>query len=161
MKQDSGPDSWFTTMIDLYKLPADFPGVSDYCRERDPIKRVRLLEGILASDLDNARFIPYIQVHEFEALLFSDPEGFSIAFPANAKDVSTLKTIRKSFETPEHIDDGECSAPSKRIVSLLPDYDKVSAGPLVAKQIGLPRLRAECLHFDDWLERLERAGKTS
>lgn len=156
MNQDSASDSWFTTMVDLYRLPTDFPGM-DNCRNTgDPIKKAECLEGSLASNLNNPRLVPYIQVHEFEALLFSDPASFSIAFPGNNPELAALDHIRDDFKTPEHINDN--SAPSKQILSLLPQYDKVSAGLLIAKQIGLTKLRAECHHFNDWINRLEKAG---
>lgn len=71
MKQDQQPDAWFTTMIDLYALPDDFPGFEDCARRGNPTERVECLEERLAQDLAHRRFIPYIQLHEFEALLFS------------------------------------------------------------------------------------------
>jgi hypothetical protein len=107
--------------------------------------------------MNHPRFVPYVQLHEFEALLFSDPQSFSIAFPGIGAEVAKLQAIRSAFDTPEHIDEREHFAPSKQILKILPQYDKPVYGPLIAKQIGLARLRKECPHFDAWLARLEAA----
>lgn len=80
MKQDQQPDARFTTMVDLYGIPMDFPKL-DFCRAPlDPEERVRCLEEALLDDMERRfpqvharqRLIPYIQLHEFEALLFAD-----------------------------------------------------------------------------------------
>ena len=155
MKQDSGRDSWFTTMVDLYRLPSDSPGVAASRRIVDPIDKVEFLEERFSSNVHHQRFIPFVQLHEFEALLFSDPQCFSIAFPSVGTEVAELEAIRRQFKSPEHIDEGD--PPSKRICKLLPQYVKPVSGPLIAKHIGLAKLRAECQHFNKWLKRLEEA----
>ena len=157
MKQDPGPDSWFTTMVDLYRLPSDFPGTPESRGIVDPIQKVEFLEERFSSDLNHLRFVPYIQLHEFEALLFSNPQSFSIAFPSVSTELAELRAIRRAFETPEHIDEGNNTSPAKRICRVLPQYVKPLSGPLIAKRIGLAKLRAECRHFDRWLEHLEAA----
>ncbi|HEV2495810.1 MAG TPA: DUF4276 family protein [Terriglobia bacterium] len=158
MKQDSGADSWFTTMVDLYRLPSDFPGITESRAHTDPIEKGELLEARFSGNLNHPRFVPYIQLHEFEALLFSDPQSFSIAFPSvSTAQLAELQAIRSAFNTPEHIDEGNDTSPSKRICGLLPQYVEPLSGPLIAKQIGLAKMRAECHHFNGWLERLEAA----
>jgi Domain of unknown function (DUF4276) len=159
IKQDSGADARFTTMVDLYRLPSDFPGITESRSLADPVKKVEFLEKRFSESLKHQRFVPYIQLHEFEALLFSDPEKFSRAFPSLGAELERLEAIRRSFRSPEHIDEGDDTAPSKRILALLPDYVKPVAGPLIAKQIGLAKLREECQHFSKWLERLEEAKR--
>jgi hypothetical protein len=157
-KQDQRPDAWFTTMFDLYALPDDFPGYDDCSRGSDPTQRVECLEERLAQDLAHRRFIPYIQLHEFEALLFSDPRQFETAFPDAPTVIDQLIAIRNEFPTPEHIDERPELAPSKRILNLLPDYRKPVAGPTILKHIGLATLRHECPHFDRWIQRIEAAA---
>jgi hypothetical protein len=157
MRQDQQPDAWFTTMLDLYALPKDFPDFEDCARRRGPTERVECLEERLAQDLSHRRFIPYLQLHEFEALLFSDPQQFEIAFPDNPSAIEQLKTIRDQFPNPEEIDDSPETAPSKRILKILPDYEKTVAGPTILKQIGLPTLRRQCPHFNQWIEKIETA----
>jgi Domain of unknown function (DUF4276) len=155
MKQDSAADAWFTTMVDLYRLPSDFPGIAESRALADPVTKAEFLESRFSSDLNHLRFVPYIQLHEFEALLFSDPQSFSIAFPGASTALADLEAIRRAFKTPEHINEGDDTSPSKQIRKLLPEYVKPLSGPLIAKQIGLARLRAECRHFNRWLERIE------
>ena len=137
MKQDSRLDSWFTTMVDLYHLPSDFPGIAESRQVADPIEKVEFLEARFGSDLNHPRFVPYIQLHEFEALLFSRPQDFSFAFPSIGTELVDLEGIRNQFQTPEHIDEGDNTSPSKRIRNVLPGYVKPLAGPLIARQIGL------------------------
>jgi hypothetical protein len=157
MKEDQNEDSWFTTMIDLHRLPTDFPGsatVSSTLAGRD---RVTALQAELSKDMlarlgnlsVGQRLIPYIQLHEFEALLFSDPQAFLAAFPGAQSAVSHLTAIRRRFRSPEDID-----TPSRHILSVLQDYDKPASPLIIAKQIGLPTIRSQCPHFDDWLSQL-------
>ncbi len=152
MKQDRKPESWFTTMVDFYRLPADFPGAGTVLSIADPLEKVKFLQTELRRDLDHRQFIPYIQLHEFEALLFSDPSAFSIVFPGETAAIAELIEIRQANLSPEHIDDGEDTAPSKRICKLLPDFEKPTSGPIIAREIGLHKIRSECRHFDAWLE---------
>jgi hypothetical protein len=154
MKQDRQPDARFTTMIDLYRLPRDFPGFAD-CRHPEPIERVACLEEQLARDVKDPRFLPYLQLHEFEALLFSDVSKFESRFPDDQSLILELLAIRRSFATPEHIDDHPDLAPSKRISSLRRDYKKPVDGPTIAANIGLAILRRECPHFDQWVAKME------
>jgi hypothetical protein len=155
MKQDHHPDSWFSTMVDLYRLPGEFPGLEECRRFRDPIERACYLEKCLGSDLAHPRFVPYIQVHEFEALLFSDPACFAIAFPNSKNAIGKLAGIRQAFPTPEYIDDGERTSPAKRICAVLPGYVKPVSGPIIARKIGLAALCRECTHFSAWIEALK------
>ena len=98
---------------------------------------------------------PYVQRHEFEGLLFSDVEGFRSLSQFSEPQEAQLLGIRRQFATPEEIDDGPATAPSKRLTSLLPRYDKRADGPLVAETIGIARIRAECPRFDGWLKKIE------
>ncbi|MGO9227854.1 MAG: DUF4276 family protein [Bryobacteraceae bacterium] len=161
MRQDSHPESWFTSMIDLYALPDDFPGYGECSKVGDPVKRVECLEAGFAQDIAHRQFIPYIQLHEFEALLFAEPRKFNIAFPGETSKIDTLLSIRDEFPSPEHIDDGSDTAPSKRILQVYPDYKKTVAGPEISAQIGMATLRRECSHFDGWIRRIEHVAKSN
>ena len=163
MLEDQNPDARFTTMFDLYALPNDFPGYQDSLKAPDPYERVSILEDALREDLDDWRFIPYIQLHEFEALLLSDPQKLDSQFYEYDKEIARLIKVADEFDSPEMIDDGTHTAPSKRIIAEIPEYDgrKVSAGPIVAERIGLPALRAKCRHFSEWLDKLESLSDSS
>lgn len=161
LKQEKGGDVFFTTMIDLYAIPAEFPGLSEAEKLRHlPDKRVEALEQAFARDVGDNRFVPYIQLHEYEAYLFSDPTWFKYFYDHHEKQIDALKAIADSHATPELIDDGPHSAPSKRIIAELPDYEdaKTVVGPQVAELIGLDVIRGKCPHFAAWLSRLENLG---
>lgn len=157
MKEDQNADAWFSTMFDLYALPTNFPDFEQIGGGRDPYDRVERLENAFASRLGHRRFIPYIQLHEFEALIFVDVQRLSTEFMERKVDISTLVQIVQDAGNPEIIDDGSETAPSKRIISKVPEYAsrKPSAGPLVVEKIGLGALRQKCVHFAKWISRLE------
>ena len=157
LKEDGNPDARFTTMFDLYALPRDFPGYEAAGQVNDPRQRVAALESALKDDIDDWRFIPYLQLHEFEALLLADPQKMEVQFPGSDDGIRKLVEMASLFESPELIDDGRDTAPSKRISHTIPEYygRKASAGPLVAGHIGLAALRSKCEHFGEWLNRLE------
>jgi hypothetical protein len=156
MKQERGRDVRFTTMVDLHRLPLDFPGYDDCKRRSDPHTRAECMENHLQADIQDDRLVPYIQLHEFEALLFSDVRMFEIAFPSQASEVSRLKSVRDDFPSPEHINDRPDQSPSKRILDVIPEYEKIVSGVSIVQHIGLPVLRKECTHFGRWLDQLEQ-----
>lgn len=104
------------------------------------------------------RVIPYVQLHEFEGLLFSRPETFQAVSGARRTSVAELRGVRSGFASPELINDGKHTAPSKRIQRALPRYRKEVHGPRLASRIGLAAIRLECERFDAWLSRLEELG---
>lgn len=146
-----------TTMLDFYGLPQDFPG-----RKKMPggscYERVVHLESEFQKDIRHRKFLPYLELHEFEAMMFVSPGEIAKLFPK--QDVKEeLLTIKSEFQSPEEINDNPNTAPSKRLVSLLPQYQKPLHGPLVILEIGLERIRGECPHFNEWLEKLEALGE--
>ena len=104
---------------------------------------------------DQSRIFPYIQQYEFEGLLFSNVGSFRLIPEVDEECLEKLGQIRQQFETPEHINDNSTTAPSKRITALIPTYNKVLHGLLVAGETGLDRIRNECPRFNGWLNRLE------
>jgi hypothetical protein len=161
LKQDKASDARFSTMLDLYHLPSNFPGYVDRKKESDPYRRVALLEKKLAEAVQDPRFVPYLQLYEFEALLLANPQAFDIYYDKYPREIEKLVDLVTDFNSPEQINDGENTAPSKRIASLIPDYSraKPTAGPIIAAKIGLPAIREKCPHFDAWLRRLESLGQ--
>lgn len=158
LKEDSNSDVFFTTMIDLYAIHPDFPGLAESeSLRQNPTKRVEFLEQCFTEDINDHRFIPYIQLHEYEAYLFADPTCFEYFDDHHAKEIEALKAIADQYQTPELINDGQQTAPSKRIMALFPDYGKAKStfGALLAELIGLQVIRSRCPHFNTWLSRLE------
>jgi hypothetical protein len=150
-------EAYVSTMFDLFRLPSDFPRWQEAEQARaDPYRRAAILEEGLGEEIDSRMFIPYVQLHEFEALLFSDVETADLLLSTvSASRLKEMRAVRSAFETPEHINDGPATAPSKRLKALYPRYDKAAYGPLVASQIGLDVLCRQCRHFGEWIERLQ------
>ena len=121
----------------------------------------RILQAIkskIRTQWNQSRVLPYVQQYEFEGLLFSDVSAFQ-KLPAVSLDVvEELKNVRLRYRTPEDINDGTPSAPSKRLIRLIPRYKKAVDGPIVAQAIGLIQMRAECHRFNAWIDRLEAMG---
>jgi len=103
---------------------------------------------------DQRRFVPYVMMHEIEAMLFIDCEAFAQAID-HAELAGPFRQVRESFNTPEEINDSPETAPSKRILALVPNYQKPLLGVAAASEIGLAVIRRECPHFGHWLAGLE------
>ncbi len=157
MKEDGNRECRFTTMFDFYRLPHDFPDYDEAMQQKDPYEKVRKLELALLHDIGDSRFIPYLQLHEFEALILADPAKLDWEYLEHERPIDELVKMMEG-EEPELINDGPETAPSKRILSRIPEYDKATAGVSIAGHIGLPTLRAKCPHFNDWLTKLENLG---
>lgn len=142
-----------TTMFDLYALPNDFPGSDSLPKTSDPFQKAEYIEQEMAKDIGHKNFIPNLLVHEFEALLYSQPQAFSNWFDTSV--VSRLEAEREAFTSPEHINDDPVTAPSKRILRCCDGYEKPLHGSLIAIDIGLDTIRQQCQHFNQWLLRLE------
>ncbi len=159
-KEDRDPNVRFTTMVDLYKLPRNVPGY-DEALSLAPYQRIAMLEQQIATAVGSDRLIPYIQLHEFETLLYADITKWDKGLTASARAIERLEESVRGFPNIEFIDDGENTAPSKRILQVFPHYEKVVMGPPLARDIGLDAMRKKCRHFNEWLSRLESLGDAS
>lgn len=158
LKQDSADDAYFTSMIDLHALHRGFPGAEEAEMHRDdPYRRIRMLEESWADKTQDRRFIPHIQLHEYEAYLFTDISVLASYYEGRKRDIDRLKRRVGDLDSPELIDDGPESAPSKRIIACVPRYesDKLTVGVQAATRIGLPAIRERCPHFSIRVARLE------
>ena len=156
LREDRDAEAFFTTMIDLYALPSEFPGWDEARKKFVPRDRVLILEEAFRTEMGDDRFYPYIQLHEFEALLYCDLSQLEKRIPNSEKAIAKLLTD-VAGSAPEDINEGATTAPSKRIIRQLPIYEKIKVrigAPAVAT-IGLHTLRMKCPHFDEWLRKLE------
>lgn len=159
LKTDKHNETRFTTMFDLYALPDDFPGYNEAIKLSDPYMKVEVIEQALKADIDDWRFIPYIQLHEFEALLFTKPSELELEYFHHKAAIQALENILQQFRNnPELINDRSDFAPSKRIIQLIPEYEgnKVNVGAVIAGIIGIDKLKQSCSHFRNWVEQLEK-----
>lgn len=137
-----------TSLVDFYGF-----------RGKGALSSEELLEAVRAEigRFDERFVFPYVQMHEFEGLLFSDVGTFERVIPGAP--IDDLRSIRAAFDTPEDINDDPDTAPGKRIRQLIPTYRKRLHGPGVALETGLDRIRRECPRFDAWVGRLEALGE--
>ena len=165
LRQDTEAIS--TTMVDFYGMPQTgnraWPGRAQANGMPFEQKAEVVQEEIardVAAEVDGAyqRFLPYVVMHEYEGLLFSDPGAFAEAI--GRKDLADhFRAIREGFDTPEEINDSPATAPSKRVESLVPGYQKPLMGTIAAQRIGLAAIREECPHFNSWVQALEHWGR--
>ena len=141
-----------TSLVDFY----GFKGKGSLTPHELEQRLLNNIQSEIHRNWDARRVIPYIQVHEFEALLFSDTTAFpAIITTLSLELLAELTDIRQQFPTPEHINDNPNTSPSHRITDIIPRYNKVVAGPLIAQEIGLPTIRQQCPRFNAWLTSLE------
>lgn len=165
LRQKSAPV--VTTLFDLYKLDKRFPGFEQSQAIRDLGQRLALLRRELHTDVVAAagclpgRFIPYIQAHEFEALLFSDVPTLTGVEPAWEAATAALSAARTAADSPEHINDGPESKPAAHLERELknPGYRKRTHGPVAAQKIGLAKIEAECAFFAAWLAQIRELAQ--
>ncbi|MBW2632361.1 MAG: DUF4276 family protein [Deltaproteobacteria bacterium] len=159
LKQDR--DCICTIMFDYYGMPLCWPGRQE-ANGKHPTQASQIVQEAIAADVQqelgtsfNAeRFVPYVQMHEFEGLLFSGPEV--LAKTLGRMDLTDdFNAIRQQFSNPEEINDNLSTAPSKRIMGLCDSYAKVADGTLAAQGIGLDTIRSQCPNFNSWLTAIE------
>jgi hypothetical protein len=163
LKQRS--DTYVSTMFDYFRIHKEWPGLKDI-REKGNKKfltveqKAKIVEDATMEEICNAssnyslaeRFIPYIQMHEFEALLFSDAE---ILAKKAGVDLPTIQAILNGYNNPEEINDDPAKAPSKQLEKLIYNYRKIALSTEISNAVGIRSIRAKCPHFSNWLTKLE------
>lgn len=132
-----------TTMYDLY----GFQGRDDRGADEMEQQLSAILGGV-------AKFIPYVQVHEFEALVFAGPDEAAEVLK-NPQVANGMRRVVQQCGAPEQINHGYDSCPSRRLKKIHPAYDKVAHGYRIIERIGLAKVRIACPRFGAWLTRLE------
>jgi hypothetical protein len=170
-------DTYVTTMFDYYAIDPSWPGMTliNERKKSGALISANEIGSILAKATQKAvqarfphsenRFIPYFCVHEFEALLFSDPEILRQKLNLTLETIGgnlikkdKITAILSEFSSPEDINNSYETAPSKRIQSFFPhpkSYKKIKMGLSISKAITLEKIRMECSHFDSWVTQLE------
>lgn len=160
LRQASAPV--VTTFFDLYRLDKRFPGLGASQQIADLTEKLNCLHHALHQDIVQAsscqphRFIPYIQAHEFEALLFSDVKVLTDTETTWQRAYMALFQARESVASPEYINHGEATKPKARLEAALthPKFKNTTGGIRAAKRIGLSKMESECLHFGAWIQQL-------
>lgn len=152
------PDAIITTFLDYYGIDKShkFPNWAESKLIQHKTTRMEFLEKGMDDFIeDTINFIPYIQLHEFEALVFSDYNAFEILYDEQDANLYALKKICTDYPNPEDINDSAVTAPSKRLIKNINRYNKKESGIDLLLVIGLEKIRNKCPHFNDWLKKLE------
>jgi hypothetical protein len=149
-----------TTFFDYYGVKTKkFPNWKETVgiNKANVRERIEILENSMLEEIDSNlryRFIPYVQLHEFEALLFNNIEVFDDMFEFEQYDRAELLNVFNEFPDPEMIDQGTETSPSHRLIKIIPAYRKVIQGNAIAEKIGIEQIRQKNKHFNDWIEQL-------
>jgi len=159
-------NTYISTMFDYFRIDPNWPGMSDVSKRIrnganlsaiDKAKTLEaetfsaIVESFSGHDSEN-RFIPYIEMHEFEALLFSDAD---ILAEKSGINILEIQKINDEYENPEEINDNPTKTPGKRLEALKTGYRKVAMGKTISEAIGIKKIREQCPHFNNWLTKLE------
>lgn len=150
--KSSRKDFVVTTFIDFFRIPNTMPRYEECMAKVSKIERVEALESAMNENIGDRRFFSYIQLHEFEALLFSNNNGFAYYFPEEC--AKRTGNIVSSYENPEDINSSPEGAPSKRLLALKSDYNKVLEGNLIALEVGIMSMLEKCPRFNRWITQI-------
>lgn len=157
LKQEG--DIIVTSLIDFFRLKSDFPKFDEASIIVDKVDRVSFLETAIKDDINHPRFFPYIQLHEFEGILFSSNDGFDYIPDIPPANRAQLRSACEAYDNPEFLNDGALTAPSKRLEKLIPGYQKTFHGPLIADAITISKILDRCERFRNWIDILLHAMK--
>jgi hypothetical protein len=143
-----------TTFFDFYGFPRNIPSALE-----SDFGNIEQLELKISEAVAHERFRPYLQRHEFEALLFANPEIVARIGLAPEK-AQTLALQRALFDSVEDINNDPSTAPSKRLKAVFPFYRKPIQGPAAASEIGIAAMRSVAPRFSAWLSWLELLGQS-
>ncbi len=153
---------WVTMLIDYYGLYAKyhFPAWDESLRIMDKNHRMDFLEEAMQNDIKESvrhRFFPYLQLHEFEGLLFNDINIFYEQVPKEELvGIAELKQTFKDYpDNPEMINDTRETSPSHRLERIISGYNKILYGHYFAEAIGLDKIRNKSPRFDEWMNTIE------
>ena len=160
-------NTYVSTMFDYFRIEPNWPGKEEVKKHFSngtiltTEQKAAILENASRDEIEKLfpdcnskhRFIPYIEMHEFEALLFSDPKSISEKTGISLEDISE---ILNEYSSPEDINDDPIKAPSKQLLKLKSDYRKVAMGKTISESIGVQKIRKQCPHFNKWLCKIEQ-----
>lgn len=151
----SNPDLVVSTLIDFFRLPSHFPHTDNFKSLSSDELKAQEIQKCMSADIYDPRFIPYIQLHEFEAFMFASCDGFRYCYGDSDKRTSELYRIVSEFDNPERINSSPEGAPSKRILSIIEEYDKVGDGNVILLQNGIEIILEKCPRFRGWIETIK------
>lgn len=156
--------TWITLLVDYYGIRNDWPGFEESKKQTNHTRKANIMNQATAEKVQqlfpeqnpSRRFIPYVSMHEIEALYFSDP--ICIAEKIGV-DKRRIVAILDECDEPEKINDHSMTAPSKRLEALSDRFKKTSTGISIAEEIGIDKMRSACPLFNAWIKKLESLGR--
>lgn len=153
-------DTYLTLFVDYYGIKKDWPGLEEAKAQKTPHAKAEKINTATRAQVNRlfsafnaaGRFIPYVAMHEFEALLFSNPLVLAQKLQVEKHKIDS---ILKECGEPEHIDESPDTAPSKRLEFLSDRFKKTTTGIVIAEEIGVAEIRKKCPIFSDWLTSIE------
>ncbi|MGL5981565.1 MAG: DUF4276 family protein [Phocaeicola sp.] len=141
-----------TSFVDFFRMPNNMPSYTECVAKVSKCDQIECLETAMYELINDSRFLPYIQLHEFEALLFSNNNGFEYLF--DKKLAVQTSQIVMNYDNPEDINSTPEGAPSKRILAIKNNYDKVTEGNLIALEVGINTMLERCPRFKNWIDKI-------
>lgn len=155
-----------TTFFDFYGLADYWPGYDEAKKKSVPMEKQKLISAEVKQTTDKSleefrsfeRFLPHFVMHEIEALYFSCPATLASKLGV---DVKLVEQILTECGEPEAINHVLETSPSHRLEKLIgKNFRKATAGIAIAQEIGLPKMRAACPLFDQWVRTIEGFATT-
>lgn len=148
-----------STFVDYYGVK-EWPGQNDILTNSTPEQMAEIMNTAAKSEIcreydhfnPTQRFIPFIAVHEFETLLFSDTTALAEGLGISQE---TIEATVNEFPSLEYINNSRETAPSKRLIAWYSQYGKTTTGIAIAKKIPIDTMRTKCPLFNQWLTKLE------
>ncbi len=136
-----------TTLYDFYGFKKKADDESKESLEN------RIMEAV--DEWIKPKLIPYIQMYEFEGLLFSCPDAMARGLDEPGVKKWCQDVLSEFSDNPEKINNSVESAPSKILEKKINYYNKTTHGPNIANKTGIEKIREKCAGFDAWLKKLE------
>jgi hypothetical protein len=140
-------------IVDFYGYPHDGPGAS--CAvPHAPRECVQVRQEAMAKAISDRRFLPHIVLHEFETWVIAAAVGADRVLGDARVAVALRGHAAEVADDVELLNDSPQSAPSKRVLSCWPDYQKVLDGVAVIAERGLDHVMRTCPALRAWVDRL-------
>ncbi len=143
-----------TTHCDLVVMIFDYYGLhqsfkSHLRADQNTLdEKITAIQHRLENEIAVDKFKFRLQIHEFEAFLFSDPEVIANHFGLPGQSIEINSILDAVNGNPEFINDHPETAPSKRLARIFPNFRKITDGLLIAEKIGIAVIRGKCKNFN-------------
>ncbi len=141
-----------TTLVDFFRMPSNIPNYAECIALPNKHDQIDALEQAINTSINDNRFFAYIQMHEFETLLFANNRGFDRYYDSAV--VDGIDSIIQQYSNPEDINSTPQGAPSNRILSLHKAYDKINDGNIIALEVGISEMLNKCPRFRSWVDKI-------